>query len=53
MKTDIQKGSTILLVDNDIAHRTMLKVNLKQEGYILKEVADGDEVLPFLSHHDY
>jgi two-component system response regulator HydG len=53
MTTDTQKkGSTILLVDDDIAHRTMLKVNLKREGYIIREVADGDEVLPYLDNHD-
>jgi two-component system, NtrC family, response regulator HydG len=43
---------TILLVDDDIAHRTMLKVNLGSEGYRVEVVADGDEVLPFLRHHE-
>jgi DNA-binding NtrC family response regulator len=37
----------ILLVDDDVAHRTMLKVNLSFE-YELFEAGDGDEVLPFL-----
>ena len=43
---------TILLVDDDIGHRTMLKVNLAQEGYHVDEVTDGDEVLPFLDQHE-
>jgi len=46
-----EKGS-ILLVDDDIGHRTMLKVNLISEGYQVKEVADGDEVLPFLEQNE-
>ncbi len=40
---------SILIVDDDIAHRTMLKVNIKGEGYQLYEAGDGDEVLPFLA----
>jgi two-component system, NtrC family, response regulator HydG len=44
--------STILLVDDDIAHRIMLKVNLGSEGYRVEVAADGDEVLPFLRHHE-
>ena len=43
---------TILLVDDDIAHRTMLKVNLGSVGYHVEVVADGDEVLPFLRRHE-
>jgi DNA-binding NtrC family response regulator len=39
---------TILLVDDDIAHRTMLKVNLAGQGYVVEELSDGDEVLPYL-----
>jgi two-component system, NtrC family, response regulator HydG len=39
----------ILLVDDDLAHRTMLKVNLAETGYRLHELSDGDEVLPFLA----
>lgn len=42
---------TLLLVDDDIAHRTMLKANLAAEGFHIEEVTDGDEVLPFLSRH--
>ena len=37
----------ILLVDDDIAHRTMLKVNLSEDFHIM-EVDDGDQVIPFL-----
>lgn len=37
----------ILLVDDDVAHRTMLKVNLSSDYQIL-EAEDGDEVLPLL-----
>ncbi len=43
---------TVLLVDDDIGHRTMLKVNLMSEGYHIEEVTDGDEVLPFLDQHE-
>lgn len=44
--------AAILLVDDDTAHRTMMKVNLQNEGYRIKEVSDGDEVLPFLQGHE-
>ena len=43
-----KRQETILLVDDDSAHRTMLKANLAGEGYRIREVADGDEVLPLL-----
>ena len=43
---------TILLVDDDEAHRTMLKVNLAAEGYAVNELSDGDEVLPYLKDHE-
>ncbi len=49
--TEKRKQETILLVDDDVAHRTMLKVNLASEGYQIREVADGNEVLPFLHRH--
>ena len=42
-----QQKIHILLVDDDVAHRTMLKVNLSSDYQIL-EVEDGDEVLPLL-----
>jgi len=38
----------ILLVDDDTAHRTMLKVNLSGEDFHIMEVDDGDQVIPFL-----
>jgi two-component system response regulator HydG len=47
-----QGKEIILLVDDDAAHRTMLKVNLLSEGYHVEEVEDGDEVLPFLNEHE-
>ena len=46
-----QQKERILLVDDDAAHRTMLKVNLAGEGYRIEEVEDGDQVLPFVSEH--
>lgn len=48
---DSKEQHTILLVDDDEAHRTMLKVNLATEGYTVNERADGDEVLPYLKDH--
>jgi len=44
--------TSILIVDDDRAHRTMLRVNLKAEGYNTAELEDGDLVLPFLSEND-
>jgi two-component system response regulator HydG len=49
MANDISK--TILITDDDMAHRTMMKVNLFRSGYTLLEAADGDEVLPLLKQH--
>ena len=43
-----KRRETILLVDDDLAHRTMLKANLVGDGYLIREVADGDQVLPLL-----
>ena len=43
---------TILLIDDDEAHRTMLKVNLTAEGFIVDELSDGDEVLPHLKEQE-
>jgi two-component system response regulator HydG len=42
----------ILLVDDDSAHRTMLKVNLQGEGYTVEELSDGDEVLAYLNNKE-
>ena len=42
----------ILIVDDDIAHRTMLKVNLMGAGYDIIEADDGDQVLPTLAEQD-
>ncbi len=41
-------AATILITDDDTAHRTMLKANLAGSGYSLLEASDGDEVLPLL-----
>jgi len=38
----------ILIVDDDTAHRTMLKVNLAGAGYHILEAEDGDQLLPML-----
>ena len=43
---------TILLIDDDEAHRTMIKVNLTAEGFIVDELSDGDEVLPHLKEQE-
>ncbi|HHB75971.1 MAG TPA: sigma-54-dependent Fis family transcriptional regulator, partial [Desulfobulbus sp.] len=42
----------ILIVDDDTAHRTMLKVNLAGAGYDIAETDDGDRVLPILAEQD-
>lgn len=42
----------ILIVDDDSAHRTMLKVNLMAAGYDIVEADDGDQVLPTLAEHE-
>jgi DNA-binding NtrC family response regulator len=44
--------ATVLLVDDDAGHRTMLKVNLLNNGFKVLEATDGDEVLPVLSTND-
>ncbi|TKB11315.1 sigma-54 dependent transcriptional regulator [Desulforhopalus sp. IMCC35007] len=43
-----QKKPQLLLVDDDIGHRTMLKLNLERLGYRITEACDGDEVLAAL-----
>jgi two-component system response regulator HydG len=45
MKHQMKK---IIIVDDDTAHRTMLKVNLIEAGYEIVEADDGDQVLPIL-----
>lgn len=47
-----EEQKTILLVDDDQGHRTMLKANLINEGYRIEDLADGDEVVPYLVNHD-
>ncbi len=42
----------ILIVDDDTAHRTMLKVNLSGAGYEIVEADDGDGVLPVLAEQE-
>ena len=42
----------ILIVDDDVAHRTMLKVNLMGAGYEIVEADDGDQVLPALEQEE-
>lgn len=44
-----KRQSRLLLVDDDLAHRTMLRVNLAEAGYSVMEAEDGDEVLPQLA----
>lgn len=46
-----QDKKRILLVDDDTAHRTMLKVNLSGDHFQVMEVDDGDQVIPFLQHN--
>ncbi|MEE4242477.1 MAG: sigma-54 dependent transcriptional regulator [Desulfopila sp.] len=45
----MKQQDTILLVDDDSSHRTMLKANLLGTGCKILETEDGDEVLPLLS----
>ncbi len=45
------KKETILIVDDDTAHRTMLKANLTDDFDII-EAEDGDEVLAILADHN-
>ncbi len=46
-----EQKETLLLVDDDTAHRTMLKANLAASGYSILEAEDGDEVLPILQQY--
>lgn len=45
---DKDRNIRILLVDDDVAHRTMLKANLASPSWVVDDVDDGDQVLPFL-----
>lgn len=45
----LKKRRTLLVVDDDAGHRTMLKVNLLNADYNVLEATDGDEVLPVLA----
>ncbi len=47
--TERDSKATILVVDDDRAHRTMLRVNLASAGYRVLEAGDGDEVVPILA----
>ncbi len=42
------KRHQLLLVDDDLGHRTMLRLNLENLGYSITEACDGDEVLSAL-----
>lgn len=44
----IDYNATILVVDDDKNHRTMLKLNLRKAGFKVIEVSDGEEVIPVL-----
>lgn len=46
------QNTTLLLVDDDRAHRTMLKANLASEGFTIIEAEDGDQVLDTLAEND-
>jgi two-component system response regulator HydG len=48
MKAD---NNHLLLVDDDIAHRTMLKANLLAVNFIVHEVDDGDQVIGALAEN--
>jgi len=52
--TDSQREKhQLLLVDDDIGHRTMLKLNLERLGYRISEACDGDEVLAVLQKNHF
>ncbi len=50
---DTQRKNHLLLVDDDIGHRTMLKLNLERLGYSITEACDGDEVLAVLAQDTF
>lgn len=47
-----KKRETILIVDDDASHRTMLKVNMESAGYATLQAGDGEEVLPLLANNE-
>jgi len=46
-------AAEILLVDDDAAHRTMLRLHLAEAGYRVCEAEDGDIALALLKQHEY
>lgn len=48
-----KEKAEILLVDDDAAHRTMLRLHLGQAGYRVSEAEDGDIALALLKKHGY
>ncbi len=48
----VQQQQSILIVDDDHSHRTMLKVNLESAGFAVLEADDGDRVLPLLRREE-
>lgn len=47
-----KKRETILIVDDDASHRTMLKVNMESGGYATLQAGDGEDVLPLLAKNE-
>ena len=45
MTSQKNTATTIMVVDDDTGHRTMLRLNLESLGYRVVEVTDGDELL--------
>lgn len=45
----MNQQASILITDDDLAHRTMLKANLVKAGYRIIEAEDGDEVEAILA----
>ncbi len=43
----------ILLVDDDLAHRTMLRLHLAEAGYLVTEAEDGDIALALLADRSF
>lgn len=49
----VQKADDILLVDDDAAHRTMLRLHLAEAGYRITEAEDGDIALVLLERQEF